>query len=79
MLCSGRIHGVWIQFTQNKAYNIQNTTKVMNEEYLGMYVQFKVQLDVIFLCILYSSLFLALHVSGAICTHLQKHGCSVQP
>jgi hypothetical protein len=26
-----------------------------------------------FLCILYSSLFLALHVSGAICTHPQEH------
>jgi hypothetical protein len=32
-----------------------------------------------FLCILYSSLFLALHVSGAICTHSQEHNCSVQP
>jgi hypothetical protein len=28
-----------------------------------------------FLCILYSSLFLALHVSGAICTHPQEHNC----
>jgi hypothetical protein len=26
-----------------------------------------------FLCILYSFLFLALHVSGAICTHPQEH------
>jgi uncharacterized membrane protein YjdF len=34
-----------------------------------------------FLCILYTSLFLflALHVSGAICTHPQEHNCSVQP
>jgi hypothetical protein len=32
-----------------------------------------------FLCIVYSSLFLALHVSGAICTHPQEHNCSVQP
>jgi hypothetical protein len=28
---------------------------------------------------IYSSLFLALHVSGAICTHPQEHNCSVQP
>jgi hypothetical protein len=28
-----------------------------------------------FLCILYSSLFFALHVSGAICTHPQEHNC----
>jgi hypothetical protein len=32
-----------------------------------------------FLGILYSSLFLALHVSCAICTHPQEHKCSVQP
>jgi hypothetical protein len=32
-----------------------------------------------FLCILYSSLFLALCVSGAICTHPQEHNCRVQP
>jgi hypothetical protein len=31
-----------------------------------------------FLCILYSSLFLAVHVSGAVCTHPQEHNCSVQ-
>jgi hypothetical protein len=37
------------------------------------YVQFKVQLDVLFLFILYSPLFLAVHVSGAICTHPQEH------
>jgi hypothetical protein len=39
----------------------------------GVYVQLKVQLDVLFICILYSSLFLALHVSCAICTHPQEH------
>jgi hypothetical protein len=34
----------------------------------------KVQLDAhVFICILYSSLFLALHASGAICTHPQEH------
>jgi hypothetical protein len=39
-----------------------------------VYVQLKVQLDVhVFICILYSSLFLALHVSGTICTHPQEH------
>jgi hypothetical protein len=39
----------------------------------NVYVQLKVQLDVhVFICILYSSLFLALHVSGAICTHPQE-------
>jgi hypothetical protein len=39
-----------------------------------VYVQLKVQLDVhLFICILYSSLFLALHVSGAFCTHPQEH------
>jgi hypothetical protein len=32
-----------------------------------------------FLCIFYSSLFLTLHVSSAICTHPQEHNCSVQP
>jgi hypothetical protein len=38
------------------------------------YVQLKVQLDVhVFICILYFSLFLALHVSGAICTDPQEH------
>jgi hypothetical protein len=37
-------------------------------------VQLKVLLDVhTFVCILYFSLFLALHVSGAICTHPQEH------
>jgi hypothetical protein len=47
----------------------------------NVYGQLKVQLDVhVFICILYSSLFLALHVSGAICTHPQEHiNCSVQP
>jgi hypothetical protein len=40
----------------------------------NVYVQLKVQLDVhVFICILYSSLFLALHVLGAICTHPQEH------
>jgi hypothetical protein len=40
----------------------------------NVYVQLMVQLDVhVFMCILYSSLFLALHVSGAICTHPQEH------
>jgi hypothetical protein len=39
-----------------------------------VYVRLKVQLDVhVFICILYSSLFLALHVSGAIFTHPQQH------
>jgi hypothetical protein len=39
----------------------------------NVYVQLKVQLDVHgFICILYSSLFLSLHVSGAICTHPQE-------
>jgi hypothetical protein len=37
------------------------------------YVQLKFQLDVLFYFILYSSLFFALHVSGAICTHPQEH------
>jgi hypothetical protein len=43
--------------------------------YLGnVYVRLKVQLDVhVFICILYSSIFLALYVSGAICTHPQEH------
>jgi hypothetical protein len=40
----------------------------------NVYVQLNVQLDVLFGCILYSSLFLALHVSGAICTHPKEHG-----
>jgi hypothetical protein len=37
------------------------------------YVQLKVQLDVLFICILYSSLLLALQVSDAICTDPQEH------
>jgi hypothetical protein len=32
-----------------------------------------------FLCVFYSFLFVALHVSGAIRTHPQEHNCSVQP
>jgi hypothetical protein len=39
----------------------------------NVYVQLKVQLDVLFICIHYSSLFLAVHVSGAICTRPQEH------
>jgi hypothetical protein len=40
----------------------------------NVYVQLKGQMDVhVFICILYSSLFLALHVSGAICIHPQEH------
>jgi hypothetical protein len=40
----------------------------------NVYVQSKVQLDVHeVISILYSSLFLALHVSCAICTHPQEH------
>jgi hypothetical protein len=40
----------------------------------NVYVQLKVELFVhVFIRILYSSLFLALHVSGAICTHPQEH------
>jgi hypothetical protein len=39
-----------------------------------MFVQLGVQLDVQgIICILYSSIFYALHVSGAICTHPQEH------
>jgi hypothetical protein len=38
-----------------------------------MFVQLKFQLDVLYIYIFYSSLFLALHVSGAICTHPQEH------
>jgi hypothetical protein len=54
---------------------LKNFFYVHGSVYLGnVYVQFKVQLDVhVFICILYSSLFLALHVSGAICTHPQEH------
>jgi hypothetical protein len=40
----------------------------------NVYIQLKVQLDVhVFIHILYSSLFLALHVLGAISTHPQEH------
>jgi hypothetical protein len=44
-----------------------------------VYVQLKVQLDVLFICILYSSLFLALHVSGAIAPILRSTNYSLQP
>jgi hypothetical protein len=36
--------------------------------YGNAYIQSKVQLDVLFICILYSSLFSALHLSSALCT-----------
>jgi hypothetical protein len=40
----------------------------------NVYVRLGVQLDVHgFICILYSSIFFALHVSGVICTHPQEH------
>jgi hypothetical protein len=40
----------------------------------SVYVRLKFQLDVHgFICILYSSIFFSLHVSGAICTHPQEH------
>jgi hypothetical protein len=40
----------------------------------NVYVQLRAQQDVhVFICILYSSLFLALHDSGVICTHPQEH------
>jgi hypothetical protein len=42
----------------------------------NVYVPLEVRLDVhgfILVCILYSSLLLALHVSSAICTHPQEH------
>jgi hypothetical protein len=40
----------------------------------NVYGQLKGQLDIhVFICILYSSLFLALHVSVAICTDPQEH------
>jgi hypothetical protein len=40
----------------------------------NIYVRLNVQLDVhVFICILYSSLLFALHVSGAICTHPQEY------
>jgi hypothetical protein len=47
---------------------------VHDSVHLGnVHVQLKVQLNVhVFICIFYSSLFLALHVSGAICTHPQE-------
>jgi hypothetical protein len=43
------------------------------------YPQFKVQIDVLLLFIHSSYFFLALHVSGVICTHPQEHNCNVQP
>jgi hypothetical protein len=52
------------------------TFDVHGSVHLGkIYVQLKVQLDVLFMY----SLFLALHVSGAICTHPQEHKCSARP
>jgi hypothetical protein len=53
------------------------TFDVHGSVHLGnVYVQLNVQLDVLFICILYSSVLLALHVSGAVCTHPQKHELS---
>jgi hypothetical protein len=47
---------------------------IQRQNNLDVHVQLKVQLDVhVFISILYSSLVLALHVSGAICTHPQEH------
>jgi hypothetical protein len=46
---------------------------VMPSEIMKVYVRLTVQLDAhVFICILYSSIFV-LHVSGAICTHHQEH------
>jgi hypothetical protein len=46
--------------------------------FVNVYVQLKIQLDVhVFICILYSSLFLALRVSGIICTHPQEQHIAV--
>jgi hypothetical protein len=52
-------------------YSAVDVTK--DDTLWNVYVQLKVQSDVLFICTLYSSLFLALHVSGAICTHPQEH------
>jgi heme/copper-type cytochrome/quinol oxidase subunit 3 len=40
---------------------------------IGRICSIKVQLNVLIICIFYSSLFLALLVSAAICTHPQEH------
>jgi hypothetical protein len=59
--------------------NITAEFDVHGSVHLGnIYVKFKDQLDVLFMYSLFF-LFLALHVSGAICTHPQEHNCSVQP
>jgi hypothetical protein len=47
--------------------------------FYGIYVQLKVQLDVLFIYILYSSIFLAVHVSGVIALILRSTNCSLQP
>jgi hypothetical protein len=57
-----------------------NIFDVHGSVHLGnVYVQLKVQLDVIFIGILYSSLFLDLHVSGAIAPILRSTNRSLQP
>jgi hypothetical protein len=71
--CQFCVDPVLVTPSQQLKY-ILNTFTVHGSVHLGNeYVQLKVQLDVLFICILYSSLFLALHVSGAICTHPQEH------
>jgi hypothetical protein len=76
---------LWLQICLFRiySYNISisiirlgKNINIMKHLYIrNLYVQLKVQqLAVhVFICILYSSLFLALHVSGAICTHPQEH------
>jgi hypothetical protein len=53
---------------------------VHGSAHLGnVYVQLKVQLDVLLIYILYSSLFLALYVLGAIAPILRSTNCSLKP
>jgi hypothetical protein len=60
--------------TMSYAFLISKRRAKLFANTVSAYVQLKVQPDVhVFICILYSSLFLALHVLGAICTHPQEH------
>jgi hypothetical protein len=69
------INGVHVKLRRSTGIKPVADFYVHGSVYLGnVYVQLKVQLDVkVFICIISSSLFLAVYVSGTICTHPQEH------
>jgi hypothetical protein len=60
-------------YTHTRQHANFHQPSVTLTKYQKGYVHLRVQLDVLFICILYSSLFLALHVAGGIYTHPQEN------